>query len=177
MSLTDREFWTVMHGMVFGAVFLLTFAGAFAGLYSLRPELLTMTGVRERLGRIRWGTTIMTLLVWATVISGTFAVYIWYRAAPPEGTTDLAQYPRSLLLADESLSGWHTFGMEWKEHVAWISPIVLTAITYIVWRYGRGLAGNRMLRIVTMTLLAVGFATAAVAGVLGALITKAAPIT
>jgi phosphoglycerol transferase MdoB-like AlkP superfamily enzyme len=118
----------------------------------------------------------MTALVWATVISGTFAVYIWYRAAPPEGA-DLTQYPRSFLLDDPNLSGWHTFGMEWKEHVAWISPIVLTAITYIVWRYGRRLASDRTLRVVVMVLLAVGFVTAAVAGVLGALITKAAPIT
>lgn len=175
MSLTDREFWTLMHGMVFGAVFLLAFAGAFAGLYSLRPRLVTEEGARERIRRIRWGTTIMTALVWATVISGTFAVYIWYRATPPEGA-DLTLYPRSFLRADPNLSGWHTFGMEWKEHVAWISPILLSAITYMVWRYGRDLASHRMLRTVLMTLLALGFITAGIAGVLGALITKVAPV-
>ena len=176
MSLTSREFWTLLHGMVFGAVFLLAFTGAFAGLYSLRPQLITTAGVNERLRRIRWGTMAMTVLVWATVISGTFGVYIWYRAGAPEGA-DLTQYPRNFLLADPNLSGWHTFAMEWKEHIAWISPILLTAVTYMVWRYRRELVVNRLLRITIMILLAFGFLTAAVAGVLGALITKVAPIT
>ena len=41
MSMTAAEFWTVVHGMVFGAIYLLAFAGGLAGLYSLRPELVT----------------------------------------------------------------------------------------------------------------------------------------
>ncbi len=38
MSVTGRELWTVLHGLVFGSLFLLAFAGGLAGLYSLRPE-------------------------------------------------------------------------------------------------------------------------------------------
>jgi hypothetical protein len=34
MSLTSRELWTVLHGLVFGSLFLLAFAGGLAGLYS-----------------------------------------------------------------------------------------------------------------------------------------------
>jgi hypothetical protein len=34
MSLTHREFWTVFHGMLIGAVYLLAFAGGFAGLWN-----------------------------------------------------------------------------------------------------------------------------------------------
>jgi hypothetical protein len=30
---TDREWWTLIHGMGFGALFLLGFAGGLAGLY------------------------------------------------------------------------------------------------------------------------------------------------
>ena len=37
MTLTEREFWTVIHGMVLGATFLLAFSGGLAGLWSLRP--------------------------------------------------------------------------------------------------------------------------------------------
>ena len=86
MSMTIREFWTAAHGMIFGAVFLLAFAGGLAGLYSLRPELLTAEGLRER---VKLGTGIMAAIAWLTVVSGTYLVYPWYRAAPPEGMTDL----------------------------------------------------------------------------------------
>jgi len=41
MALTEREAWTVIHGMVLGAIFLLAFAGGLAGLWSLRPAFLT----------------------------------------------------------------------------------------------------------------------------------------
>jgi hypothetical protein len=38
MTVTARELWTLVHGMGLGAIFLLSFAGGLAGLYSLRPE-------------------------------------------------------------------------------------------------------------------------------------------
>ena len=176
MSLTLREFWTAAHGMIFGAVFLLAFAGGLAGLYSLRPELLTAAGMRERLPRIKWGTGLMALIAWLTVISGTYIVYPWYRAQPPAGVTDLASYPRSFLLDNPNLAGWHTFGMEWKEHVAWFAPILATAVFYIAWKYGPQLAENNRLRKMVMVLFILAFAAAAIAGLFGALITKAAPI-
>ena len=40
MSLTFREVWTSAHGMIFGALFLLAFAGGLAGFLSaLAPAL------------------------------------------------------------------------------------------------------------------------------------------
>ena len=47
MSMTFREIWTSAHGMIFGALFLLAFAGGLAGLYSMRPALLTAEGLQE----------------------------------------------------------------------------------------------------------------------------------
>ena len=41
MSFTSREWWGLIHGMGLGALFLLAFAGGLAGLYSLRPALIT----------------------------------------------------------------------------------------------------------------------------------------
>lgn len=64
MSLSIREFWTVAHGMLFGAVFLLAFAGGLAGLYSLRPEWVTVEGARERIARLSWGTWLMAGVAW-----------------------------------------------------------------------------------------------------------------
>lgn len=103
MSLTSREFWTLVHGMGLGAVFLLAFAGGLAGLYSLRPEWVTVTGMRERLGRLTIGTWVMALAAWFTVITGTYVVYPWYRAKPPEGA-DLSAFPRYFLLASPDLA-------------------------------------------------------------------------
>lgn len=176
MSLTFREVWTAAHGMIFGAVFLLAFAGGLAGLYSLRPQLLTSEGIRERLPRLQLGTAAMAVISWLTVVTGTYLVYPWYRAAPPDGVTDLTAYPRSFLKADPTLAGWHTFGMEWKEHVAWFAPIIATAVFFIVWKYGPQLAQNDRLRKMVIVLFIIAFTAAAIAGLFGALITKAAPV-
>ncbi len=170
MELTQRETWTVIHGMVLGATFLLAFAGGFAGLYSLQPELITVTGIRERLPRLQLGTAVMAVVAWLTVISGTWIVYPWYR--DPSKTS-----PRSLLIADPTKAEWHTFGMEWKEHVAWFAPIIATAVAFVVLYYGARLAKEPGMRKVLIALFVIAFAAAGVAGLFGAFINKVAPIT
>ncbi len=125
MSLSDRELWTVIHGMGLGVLFLLAFAGGLAGLWSLRPEFTTVGGLRERLPRLEIGTAVMAIVAWATVVVGTYMVYPWYRDAAKTS-------PRSLLLADSTRAAWHTFGMEWKEHIAFIAPILATAVAFVV---------------------------------------------
>jgi hypothetical protein len=175
MEMTSREIWTLIHGMGLGAVFLLAFAGGLAGLYSLRPELLTLTGIRERMTRLVAGTWLMALAAWGTVITGTYIVYPWYRARPPEGA-NLLDYPRYFLLDNPNLAAWHTFGMEWKEHVAWFSPILATVVAFIVVRYGKKLAQMPYLRNAVIITFILAFSAAGIAGLYGALITKAAPI-
>jgi hypothetical protein len=175
MEMTSREIWGLIHGMGFGALFLLTFAGGLAGLYSLRPELLTVTGLRERMTRLMAGTWLMAIAAWGTVITGTYIVYPWYRAKPPAGA-NLIDYPRYYLLANPNLAEWHNFAMEWKEHVAWFAPILATVVAFIVLRYGKKLAEYPYLRNVVMVTFVLAFAAAGVAGLMGALITKAAPI-
>jgi hypothetical protein len=169
VELTGREFWTLIHGLVIGTLFLLAFTGGLAGLWSLRPELVTAAGISDRVRRLRLGTSLMALLAWATVITGTWIVYPWYREDEPDS-------PRSRLLADPDKEDWHKFGMEWKEHVAWISPMLATAAAFIVLYYGASLVRNRTARIIVLVLFVSAFATAAVAGLLGALITKSEPV-
>ena len=161
--------------MILGAAFLLAFARGLAGLYSLRSKWLTPEGIRERVVRLRWGTTIMALAAWLTVITGTYIVYPWYRAKPPAGA-DLSLYPRSFLKADPALSAWHVFGMEWKEHIAWFAPILATVVAYVAWKYGSSLAENDQLRRMMLVIFVLAFAAAGIAGLLGALITKVAPV-
>lgn len=183
MNISDRELWTLIHGMGFGALFLLAFAGGLAGLYSLRPRLVTAEGITERVSRLRWGTVLMAVCVWLTVIVGTYIVYPAYRAAPPQDldktvqSQELRQYPRYWLLASEETAEYHEFGMEWKEHVAWISPLLATVVAYGIFKYGKELASNPRARNIVIALFLLSFAIAGIAGVLGALITKAAPVS
>jgi hypothetical protein len=183
MSLTERETWTLIHGMGFGALYLLAFAGGLAGIWSLRPQLVTVEGVSDRIMRLRWGTVLMAVLLWLTVVVGTFVVYPWYRAAPPASidqkvqSEQLKAYPRYWLLADEKTAEFHEFGMEFKEHVAWISPLLATVVAFAVLRYGKELVNNRRARYMVMTMYILAFAIAGIAGFLGALITKASPLT
>jgi hypothetical protein len=169
VELTDREFWTLVHGMILGALFLLAFAGGLAGFYSLRPEWLTAAGIRERIVRLDLGTTAMAVVAWLTVVTGTWIVYPWYREPDPSS-------PRSQLLADPDLADWHEFGMEWKEHVAWIAPMLATVVAVGAVHYGRRLAYEPGIRRLLIWVFVAAFAAAGVAGLLGALITKAAPI-
>jgi hypothetical protein len=169
MSLSIRELWTVLHGLVFGSLFLLSFAGGLAGLYSLRPELVTVEGIRERSRRLLAGTWLMALIAWITVISGTYIVYPWYRAGAPDS-------PRSILLANEATKLWHTFGMEWKEHVAWFAPILATSVAAVVAYYGTQLASESRIRRALIWLFVAAFVAAGIAGLFGAFINKVAPI-
>jgi hypothetical protein len=188
MELTNREFWTFIHGMVLGSLFLLAFTGGLAGLYSLRPEWVTTEGLRERMTRLRWGISVMALVAWATVVTGTWIVYPWYReslagedGAGCEGlqVPNESCSPRDFLLSNVSgdTESWHTFGMEWKEHVAWFAPMLATAAAFITVYYGRSLAQSTFLRRLVISLFVGAFVTAGIAGLFGALITKTAPIT
>jgi hypothetical protein len=48
VHLSYREWWALIHGIIFGAFFLLAFSGGLAGLWSLRAEWVTAEGLRER---------------------------------------------------------------------------------------------------------------------------------
>lgn len=68
MELSNREAWAALHGMFFGALFLLAFAGGLAGLWSLRPEWVMANGLQERMLRLKVGVTAMAITAWVTVV-------------------------------------------------------------------------------------------------------------
>lgn len=169
MSFSNRELWTLIHGMIFGALFLLSFAGGLAGLWSLRPELVTQAGIIDRVRRLKIGMVAMAIAAWGTVLTGTWIVYPWYREKLPTS-------PKSILLSSKNTAQWHEFGMEWKEHIAWLSPILATLAAFIVVVMGARLVQERKIVKAVMIIFVLAFAIAAVAGLFGALITKIAPI-
>jgi hypothetical protein len=182
MEFTDRELWTVLHGLGLGTLFLLAFGGGLAGLYSLKASLLTEAGIVERTPRLLIGSVAMAAVAWLTVWSGTFIAYPWYRAAPPEGldravqSEALRDFPRYWLLASDRTAEWHKFGMEWKEHVAWIAPFLATAVAFAVLYYGAQLVRRGEIRRAAVIFFTLAFLAAGVAGMFGAFITKAAPV-
>jgi hypothetical protein len=175
MVLTAREIWAVIHGMILGALFLLAYAGGLAELINLGSQWCTEAGIARQVRRLITGTWVMAVVAWLTVITGTYIVYPWYRAKAPAGA-DLAMYPRNLLLSNPDTAGWHNLGMEWKEHVAWFAPILATAVAYMVTKYGARLAKDDQVRRAIIVIFTIAFLTAAVAGLFGAFINKAAPI-
>jgi hypothetical protein len=188
MELSDRETWTVVHGLLAGTLFLLAFAGGLAGLWSLRPGFLAAAAIKERMRRLYAGVWVMAAVAWITVISGTWVVYPWYRAKLAgdtyEGCAGLALpdaaicSPRDFLLSNTSgqTEAWHSFGMEWKEHVAWAAPILATAVAFLVTYYGPRLLRRPRLRAVTIVMFVGAFGAAVVGGAFGAFLNKVAPI-
>jgi len=83
MEISTHDFWTVLHGMGFGALFMLAFSGAFAELYRMSaPGAPSRVSTREQtlLGIY---LAAMVILAWLTVFTGTYLIYPWYRAVPP----------------------------------------------------------------------------------------------
>ena len=176
MEISWRALITQIHGMVFGAFFLLAIFAVLVELwgavYQAEPRVLTATG--------RWLERfylICTVLIgWAAVLTGAYMVYPWYRAIPPAGVASLAQFPQALLKSSSTTAGWHSLGMEWKEHVAWFAPIAMTMVTYVSIRYGSSIRKLPQLRNALLVFLIVAFFAAGVAGYFGAEIDDHAPV-
>jgi hypothetical protein len=176
MAITERALWTIIHGMGFGALYLLACSGALFELSRLTASspLAPATPRQQRFLNIYLVT--MVLLAWAAVLTGTYVIYPWYRAKPSPSSADLSMFPQQLLMFDPNTIGWHSLGMEWKEHVAWFAPISITMVAFVFMRYGRDLANHKQLRTAVLTFAAASFIAAGIAGFFGAMINKYAPV-
>ena len=176
MEISTRDLLTVLHGMGFGALFMLAFSGAMVELYRMSavgaPTQPTIRG-QNLLACYLIG---MAVLAWLTVFSGAYIVYPWYRAVPPAGVTDLAEYPRRLLLSSGKTSEWHNVGMEWKEHVSWLAPIAMTMVAYVTLKYRRAITRPRRVRTAVLGFAVAAFIATGIAGAFGAFLNKYAPV-
>jgi hypothetical protein len=175
MEITVRDLVTVLHGMAFGALFMLAFSGALAELYRMSVAGPVQPGERGQ-KLLNLYLLAMVVLAWLTVFSGAYIVYPWYRAVPPAGLTDLSEYPRRLLLSSGKTSEWHNVGMEWKEHVSWLAPIAMTMVAYVTYKYRHALTAPRPIRTAVLTFAVAAFIATAVAGAFGAFLNKYAPV-
>jgi hypothetical protein len=145
------------------------FLAAMIGILSLT------SGGGKRIGLAVGATWAFAILGWLAVLTG-MLMMARYNARPPAGATDLAAFPRALLMSKRETAPLHVVGMVWKVHVSWIAPMLATAVAAVLGGYGVEIADRPAMRRLLALLLAAAFAAAAIAGVLGLMITKAAPL-
>jgi hypothetical protein len=176
MEMTTRSIWTLVHGMGFGALYLLASSFAFVELYRrYKPYSLQAISEDDEVFLGRW-LVVMSVIAWIAVLMGAYVIYPWYRAVPPSGITQLDAFPQALLKSNLNTIGWHAIGMEWKEHIAWITPISITMAAAVFLHYRRCLRNYPQLRAAVLTFVLVSFASAGVAGFFGAELNKHAPV-
>lgn len=176
MEITTRALWSLIHGMGFGGLYLLACSGAIFELWRRYapggPAQPSLSDVRF----FRMYLVAMAVLGWLAVLTGAYVVYPWYRAIPPAGIANLAGYPQRLLMSAPATIGWHSLGMEWKEHVAWLAPIAITMAAAVFIRYGRAIRNHPPLRNAVLCFVAVSLVAAGIACFFGAEIDDHAPV-
>jgi hypothetical protein len=176
MEISQRELIATLHGMLFGGFFLMALFGAFILLLEQsNPDRCALEAAQPI---SRWQSIYLITTValgWAAVLSGAYIIYPWYRAVAPPGA-DLALYPKFLLTAHPSTARWHTLGMEWKEHVAWIAPMSATMVAWIMIKHRAAWNSSCQVRNAVLGFAAAAFLAAAIAGGWGAMINKKAPV-
>ncbi len=176
MEITVRGLWALIHGMGFGGLYLLACSGVLVELYRrCSPKADAPITARDE-AFLRIYLIAMAVLAWIAVLTGTYIIYPWYRAVAPTGTVNLAAFPQMLLKSSPDTSGWHSLGMEWKEHVAWLVPISITMAAAVFVRYGRNLKSQPQLRAAVLCFTLTSFLAAGIAGFFGAMLVKNAPV-
>lgn len=177
MLFSDRSLWTMFHGIVLSGAALAALIAALFFVLAARPSDAAPTPLTPR--QARWlsaSTVVAAASLWLVVIVGTYVVFPMYRVTPPEGTTDLAMYPRALLLADPGTAWLHSFAMEIKEHVPFIAAILATGVAAVGARNPSMLVNDPPTRRLGLALLAICGVLVSVVGLLGTFINKVAPL-
>ena len=175
MLFTDRSIWTMIHGIVLGGGALMLLSAALFSLLALRASHGTDAAPRQARSLSLLMVAIAVVL-WLTVLGGTYIVFPPYRATPPEGLADLSQYPRSLLLGSPETAWLHAFAMEIKEHVPWIAAMIATAVAFVGVRQRSHLLSEGRIRGMVTALTAICFVLVASIALLGVFVNKVAPL-
>jgi hypothetical protein len=176
MLFSERSLWTMLHGIGLGGGALLALSAALFAMYLMRPAHGPVAPSEDRSGPVAALAAVVATMVWLTTFVGTYVVFPPYRASPPEGATDLAAYPRSMLLAEPTTAWLHTFAMETKEHLPFIAGMLATAVAFVAWRYRHRFLEERSIRRVGTTFLAICFGIVAYVSLLGVFVNKVAPL-
>lgn len=173
---TDRSLWAMIHGIVLSGTVLMALAAAIFSLRMLHAGKAS-DSVTEIQSRYLVSLTVfMSVMLWLTVIVGTYITFPPYRAVPPEGLIDLSLYPKALLQANTTTLWLHSFAMETKEHVPWIASMLSTAVAFISIRYRSMMISDDKLNTLATWFLGICLILVSYAAILGVFINKVAPL-
>jgi hypothetical protein len=194
--------WAIVHGAVLGGGTLILLVLASYSLLRGHTRRLALVGSGSRDhggppprpgpdlppdlsqdgGEAVWFARIslaLTTSLWAATVVGTYVVFGPYRATPPEGASSTLleeQFPKAFIESDEQTAWLHTFGMEIKEHVPWMTAFLVTAVAFTAWRYREQVMGDRRLAALVGGSLAVGLLAVGGVAFLGMLVARTAPM-
>jgi hypothetical protein len=171
-----RETATSVHGLLFGVFFLLA---CYALALDRVRELLSVPSkvpspLRFHVERIYLVLT--AVLGWAAVLTGTYWIYPWYRAPLWPSSPDSHLHSRAMLLMNPVTAPWHSVGMEWKEHVAFLAPIAFTMVAYVWCRYPLQLRAHPLIRVALLVFAMTAVFATGTAAFVGAFLNKLAPV-
>lgn len=176
---SDRSIWTMIHGVVLGGGALL---GLGAALFSLGTIHVTDAAdttdftAQNQARYLGWLLGSVAVALWLTVLIGTYVNFPAYRANPPAGLADLAHYPKALIQSSPRTVWLHSFAMEIKEQMPWITAMLATGMAFVSTRYRSRLLHDASLRRFSMFMLATCFVLVAIVSLLGVFINKVAPL-
>jgi hypothetical protein len=176
MLFTNRSIWTMVHGIALGGGALMGLSAALFFVRAMRTAEASEVAGQHQSRYLAWLTVFVAVVLWLTVLVGTYVNFPPYRATPPAGLPDLSQYPRSLIQSNPGTVWLHAFAMEIKEHVPWIAAMLATAVAFVGVRYRSKLLRDAQLRSMTTALLATCFLLVSFVALLGVFINKVAPL-
>lgn len=173
---SERSIWTMVHGIVLGGGALMALFAALYSLHAMGTDGVSDAELLRQARKLAQLTVVIAVLLWLTVLVGTYISFPPYRATPPEGLLDLSRYPRALIRSNPETSWLHSFGMEIKEHVPWIAAMLATAVAFVAVRFQTHLLRDGSLRRMATLLLALCFVLVSLVSLLGVFINKVAPL-
>jgi hypothetical protein len=173
---TDRSIWTMIHGIVLGGGAMMALGAALFSLRAMRTAAPSGPAAEAQSRHLVWLMVFAAVALWLTVLVGTYVTFPPYRAVPPEGLTDLARYPKSLLQSNPGTDWLHSLAMEIKEHLPWIAAMLATAVAAAGLRYRSRLLSDRQLNAMATTLLGLSLLLVAAVALLGVFVNKVAPL-
>jgi hypothetical protein len=176
MLFSERSIWTMIHGIGFGGAALMGLFAALFYLYAMRATEGASPTVSSGSRALAEITVFTAVMLWLTVLVGTYVIFPPYRATPPAGTTDLTQFPRSLIQAAPGTTWLHAFAMESKEHAPWIASMLATAVAFVSVRYRSKVLDDPSLRRMVIWLLAISCALVSFVSLMGVFVNKVAPL-
>ena len=176
MLFSSDSIWTMVHGVALGGAALMALFAALFAMRALHAADGSAVAAQRQSRSVAQLTVFTAVVLWLAVLTGTYVNFPPYRATPPEGITDLSQYPRALIQSRPDTVWLHAFAMESKEHVPWIAAMLATAVAFVGVRYRSRLVSDAELRRTITALLAICFVLVAYVAVLGVFVNKAAPL-